>query len=111
MAQLVVKAPLHRLDQIAPGTRYRLQLRRMEFLSVGFSGADGVDNHFPRLRVIRSKPIRHRQPVRELQPSKFVPLEEAQKPGIAAQNLQHVFGRLLRQRRVEASRVHANLDG
>jgi hypothetical protein len=29
----------------------------MEFLSVGFSGADGVDNHFPRLRVIRSKPI------------------------------------------------------
>lgn len=36
--------------------------------------------------------------------------EEAQKLGIAAESLEHVPGRLLRQCGVEASRVHADLD-
>ena len=46
----------------------------------------------------------------ELQPSKFVPFEEPQELGIAAERLKDLPGRLLRQRRVEAARVHANLD-
>ena len=47
---------------------------------------------------------------RELQPPKFVSFEEPQELGIAAERLKDLPGRLLLQRRVEASRVYANFD-
>jgi hypothetical protein len=47
---------------------------------------------------------------RELQSSKFVPFEEAQKFGIVAESPKDLSGRPFRQRRVEAPRVHANFD-
>src|ERR1019366_6921250 len=73
MAQFVVKAPLHRLDQIAPGTRYRIQLGRRELLPIGRRRTECVNDQIPRLGVIESKPIRPWHSARELHSSKFVP--------------------------------------
>jgi hypothetical protein len=61
--------------------------------------------------MIRSKPAYVGHAAGELQPSQAVPSKKAQELGIAAESLEHLSGWLLRQRRIKALRMHADLDG